>query len=172
MASLVSLPMAVFVGDEDAQLVAGDVASSPANIQSSRMWWTFDATNEEAIVSGAFKMPTQYTGSGLKIVIEGFFPVENVAAETATIDVFLEAITAADAIDMEAAASWATANQGDVVPNTTTGRPVTLTITLTNADSVAVGDQVRIGIRRDTDDGDDTATGDFCLTSAELQDDG
>ncbi|KKK54501.1 hypothetical protein LCGC14_3084080, partial [marine sediment metagenome] len=46
------------------------------------------------------------------------------------------------------------------------------THTLTNADSIAVGDSFRIGIRRDIDDGDDTATGDFALTGIELQDDG
>lgn len=172
MASLMNLPMSFFVRDNDAQLVAGDVGAGLEFTQSSRMWWAFDDTDEEAIISGSFIMPTQYTGSGLKAVIKGFFKTEAVAAETATIDIFVEAITASDALDVESAASWDAANPGDVVPDTTQGDLVTLDITLTNADSVAVGDQVRIGVRRDIDDADDTATADFCLTGFELQDDG
>ncbi len=173
MATLLVLDASVFVGDDDAQLVAGDVGASPEVIKSSRMWWAFDDTDEEAITSKQLVMPSQYTGSGLKAIVHGFFKTETVAAETATIDVFIEAVTPnSDTLDMETAESFSTLNQGDVVPGGTAGDPVSLSITLTNADSVAVGDSFRIGIRRDIDDGDDTATGDFCLYAVEIADGG
>ena len=137
------------------------------------MWWAFDDTNEEAVLSKQLVMPSQYTGSGLKAIVHGFFKTETVTAETATLDVHIEAVTPnSDTLDMETAKSWAALNQGDVVPGGTAGDPVSLSITLTNADSIAVGDSFRLGIRRDTDDGDDTATGDFCITAVEIADDG
>ncbi len=174
MASLMILEVGVFVGDDDAQLVAGDVAAGLENILSSRAWFSFDDTGEEAIVSKQLIMPTQYTGTGLVAIIHGFFKTEVTALETATIDVFVEAVTPnVDTLDMEVTASWSTANQGDVDPDdNTAGDPISKSISLAAADSIAVGDAFRIGIRRDTDDGDDTATGDFCLYAVELADDG
>lgn len=173
MASLIILPASMFVGDEDAQLVAGDVAASPENIQSSRIWWAFDDTEEEAIVSAEFSMPTQYTGPGLVAIIHGFFKTETTVTSEAVIDVFVEAKTPnSDTLDMEATASWAAANPGEIDPGGTAGDPVKQSIALTNADSVAVGDSVRIGVRRDTDEANDIASGDFCITFIELQDDG
>lgn len=172
MASLVILPASMFTGDEDAQLVAGDVAASPENIQSSRMWWAFDDTEEEAIVSLEFPMPTQYTGTGLKAIIHGFFKTETTVTSEAVIDIFVEAKTPGDTLDMEVAASWDAANPGEIDPGGTAGDPVSQSIALTNADSVAVGDSVRIGVRRDVDEADDVASGDFCITFIELQDDG
>jgi hypothetical protein len=45
-----------------------------------------------------------------------------------------------------------------------------VSVTLTNADSIAAGDLVRISISRDADDGtNDTATGDLYLLAAELR---
>jgi len=44
-----------------------------------------------------------------------------------------------------------------------------VSITLTNADSVAAGDYVRIAINRDADNGSDTATGDAYLLAVEVR---
>ena len=108
MASLMMLPASMFVGDEDAQLVAGDVAASPETVLS-RMWWAMDDTAEEAIVSHEFPMPSQYTGSGLKAIVHGFFKTEVTVTDEAVIDVFVEAKTPdADTLDMAAASSTAT----------------------------------------------------------------
>lgn len=173
MATLMILPQSLFTGDEDAQLVSGDVAASPENIQSSRAWWAFDDTAEEAIASLEMVMPSQYTGSGLAIIVHGFFKSEITATDEARWDVFVEAVTpGADTLDMEATASWAAANSADMVPGSTAGDLVSISITLTNADSIAAGDTFRIGIRRDTDHANDTATGDACILACELKDDG
>lgn len=172
MATLLVLPQSLFTGDEDAQLVAGDVAASPENTQSSRAWWAFDDTNEEAIVSSPFVMPTQYTGSGLVLVVFGFFKTEIVAADEAHLDVYVEAVTPGDAVDMESATSWGTANGGNVVPVGTAGNLVSLSITLTNDDGAVVGDLIRIGVRRDPLEANDDATGDLCIIASELKDDG
>ena len=173
MATLLVLDASVFVGDADAQLAAGDGVASPENILSSRMWWAFDADNEEAIISKQLVMPSQYTGSGLKAILHGFFKTEAVAADEAVMEVFVEAVTPdTDTLDMETASSWDTTNQAIMVPPTTAGNPTDTSKTLTNADSLAVGDSFRIGIRRDTIDAVDTATGDFCLYAVEIADGG
>ena len=174
MATLLILDASVFVGDEDAQLVAGDVAASPEVIKSSRMWWSFDDTDEEAITSKQLVMPSQYTGSGLVAILHGFFKTEVTAGETASMEVYIEAVTPnADTLDMETAESFSTANLVDVDPSdNTAGDPMSDSVTLTNADGVAVGDSFRVGIRRDIDDADDTATGDYCLYAVEIADGG
>jgi len=173
MATLLVLEMGVFVGDEDAQLVAGDVAASPEFVQSSRGWWAFDDTAEEAITSKELIMPSQYTGSGLAAIVHGFFKTEIVATDEARIDVAVEAKTPdTDTLDMEVAESFDSVNAADVVPGGTAGDPVSKSITLTNADSIAAGDLFRLGIRRDTDHANDTATGDFCITAIEIKDGG
>ena len=51
MATLLAIPANMFVRDNDAQLVAGDVGATIEKVQSSRVWWAFDDTDEEAIVS-------------------------------------------------------------------------------------------------------------------------
>lgn len=172
MATLFVMETGAFVGDDDAQLVAGDVAAELEQALSSRAFFVFPDVAEAAVVSKQLIVPSQYTGSGLVAIVHGFFKDETVAAETGTIDVFVEAVTPnADTIDMETASGWSTANPGDVVPGGTAGDPVSLSIPLTNDDGLAVGDAFRIGIRRDTDDGDDTATGDFGFYGLELADD-
>ena len=117
-------------------------------------------------------MPSQYTGSGLKAVVHFFMASD--ATNDIALDVFVEAKTPnADTLDMETADSWDSANSGTKsVGGTTAGDPLTLEITLTNADSVAVGDLVRFGVRRDTDSGDDDASGDLFITCIEIEDDG
>ena len=175
MATLLVLDASVFVGDDDAQLVAGDVAASPEVIKSSRMWWAFDATNEEAILSKQLIMPSQYTGTGLKAILHGFFKTEAVANQEAVMGIFVEAVTPdADTLDMETAESFSTVNVVDMIPPTTVGNPTDSSKTLTNADSIAAGDSFRIGIRRDTiatSPTADDATGDFCLYAVEIADD-
>ncbi|KKK85193.1 hypothetical protein LCGC14_2775730, partial [marine sediment metagenome] len=126
------------------------------------------------VLSKQLVMPSQYTGSGLKLV-HGFFKTETVTAETATLDVHIEAVTPnSDTLDMETAESFSTVNVVDMIPPTTVGNPTDSSKTLTNADSIAAGDSFRIGIRRDTiatSPTADDATGDFCLYAVEIADD-
>ena len=70
---------------------------------------------------------------------------------------------------MNSATRWDTANTGTVsVSGSTAGDPLTLAITLTNKDSVAASDVFRIGIRRDTDSGDDDAVGNLYITNIDV----
>lgn len=86
-------------------------------------------------------------------------------------EVAAEAITDADATDLDATTSFDTVNaSGAITVPGTAGYIDQASVTLTNADSVAAGDLLRISISRDSDDGtNDTATGDLYLLMAELR---
>jgi hypothetical protein len=86
-------------------------------------------------------------------------------------DVALEAVTSADATDLDAGTSFDTVNAGNdaAVPGTA-GYMEQISITLTNADSAAAADLVRVSVARDVADGADTATGDCYLLAIEIRD--
>ena len=171
MATLLNFPASCMIGDNDAQLVAGDVGAPHASFKG-RPVLSFDHTNEEAAITPEVEMPSQYSGSGLKAVVHFFMASD--ATNDIALDVFVEAKTPnSDTLDLEAAVSWSAANSGTKsVGGTTAGDPLTLEITLTNADSVAAGDLVRFGVRRDTDSGDDDANDNLYITCIEIEDDG
>lgn len=84
----------------------------------------------------------------------------------------IEAITDGDAIDLDATTSFDTANSaGETVPGTA-GHMSQLSITMTNADSIAAGDYFRLSINRDADgtSGTDDAAGDCYVLLVELRD--
>jgi len=165
--SLISLGAQTFVGDDDENLVAGDAAATPEK-HNGRPCWAFDDTDEEAAVSGEVLMPGQYAGGTLYCDI--LFAMASDATNDIALDVFVESKTPnSDTLDMTSADSWDSANSGTMsVGGTTAGDPLKLTVTLTNKDSVAAGDSVRFGIRRDCDSGDDDATGDLYIYEAEV----
>lgn len=82
----------------------------------------------------------------------------------------LEAITAADAVDTDATTSFDTANSGNGTVPGTAGYVQQISITMTNADSIAAGDYFRLSLSRDADNGSDTATGDAYVLAVELRD--
>lgn len=86
-------------------------------------------------------------------------------------EVAVEAITDGDATDLDATASFDTVNSsGAITVPGTAGYPDQVSVTLTNADSIAAGDLVRISISRDADDAtNDTAAGDLYFLVAELR---
>lgn len=86
-------------------------------------------------------------------------------------DVAVEAITSGDATDTDATTSFDTVNTGtdSGVPGTA-GYMEQVSITLTNADSMAAADLVRISIARAVANAADTATGDLYLLAAEFRD--
>lgn len=86
--------------------------------------------------------------------------------------VSVEAVTSADAVDLDAGDSFDTANAitAPTVPGTA-GYLFSFECTLTNADSIAAGDYFRIQLTRDATDGtNDTATGDCHVLAVELSD--
>jgi hypothetical protein len=82
----------------------------------------------------------------------------------------LEALTAADAVDTDATTSFDTANSGNGAVPATAGYMQQISITMTNADSIAAGDYFRLSLNRDADNGSDTATGDAYVLTVELRD--
>ena len=156
--SLLELPMPLFVGDNDAQLVAGDVYAL-LDVFNGNMIYKFDDTEEMAIVSKRFRMPTQYAAGVLKAEL-GFFMASDNTNDVA-FDVFIEAVTpGSDTIDLETATGWDSANPGTIsVSGSTAGDPLSMTITLTNKDSIAAGDWCRVGIRCDTDSANHDVSG-------------
>lgn len=83
----------------------------------------------------------------------------------------LEAVTPADATDLDAVESFGGANSsGGVTVPTGAGWLFTLTIPLTNTDAIAVADYVRLELVRDVTHASDTAAGDLYVLGAALLD--
>lgn len=166
--TLLSFPAASFIPDDDAQLVAGDVAAQ-FTVHVGRLVLAFDDTEEEAATTPETPMPQAFAGGTLTAILH-FYMASDVTNDI-SLDVFVEAKTPnVDALDMESATGWDAVNSGTVsLSGTTTGDPLTVSVTLTNKDSVAAGDLVRFGVRRDTDSVDDDAVGDLFLAAIEIQ---
>jgi hypothetical protein len=125
----------------------------------------YDAsTNESAVWS--FRLPVGWTGTPT-LQVQGFM------ASAVTGDVDLDAsvmcVTPGDALDLDTATSYDAVNSTDntVVP-ATAGYLFAVTITMTNFDSGAAGDWVRLMLTRDA--ASDTATGDLYVVGATLGD--
>lgn len=84
----------------------------------------------------------------------------------------IEAITDGDATDLDATTSFDTANSAGATVPGTAGYIDQVSITMTNADSIAAGDYFRLSVNRDADgtSGTDDATGDAYLLAVELRD--
>lgn len=130
----------------------------------------FDDTTVETMQSFAFQMPAEYTGSGT-LKLDVHFITKTATSGGIAFRAYVEAVTpGVDTLDMDAADSYDAANQGNATARSTAGYPIVVTITLTNKDSVAAGDLVRIKLDRYATDGtNDTATGDARVTHAVLR---
>lgn len=129
-------------------------------IVQNRPFLAFDDTTVEGARSAPFQMPADYTGSGtLKADI--YYKMASATSGKVDFEVAVEAVTAADAVDLDSAESFDTANAANETVPGSAGYLGKLTVTLANKDSVAAGDMVRLKLERDADDGtDDTASGD------------
>jgi len=87
----------------------------------------------------------------------------------AAFDVAVEAITPGDATDLDSATSFDTVNGGNTTLPATQGYQTSVSITLTNADSAAAGDYVRISLARDVADANDTFAADVYVTLVEIR---
>ena len=125
----------------------------------------FDAsTNETAYWSGV--VPDGWTGT---ITAKIFYIMASATTGDVDVDVAVEAISDADAVDLDAGTSFDTANSTDntTVPGTA-GYMDVVSVTLTNNDSSAAGDLVRFSLTRDASS--DTAAGDMYVLAMEIQD--
>jgi hypothetical protein len=86
--------------------------------------------------------------------------------------VAVEAITDGDSVDTDSASSFDTANSAGATVPGTAGHIDQISVTLTNADSIAAGDLFRLRVNRDADgtSGTDDATGDAQVLCVELRD--
>lgn len=137
-------------------------------VVQNRPYLAFDDTTTETTYSIAVPWPVAYTGSGT-LKCDVFYIMASATSGAIEWEVGVEAITPADAVDLDSASSFDTVNTGtDTVPGTA-GYLGKITVTLTNKDSVAAGDLVRISLARDADDGtNDTATGDARVLSVRI----
>lgn len=124
-----------------------------------------DAAQEEHLI-WSFRMPADYA-SGPVVKIQ--FKMASATTGNVVMNSRIAAITPGDATDADAKA-WATVNASaaTAVPATTAGKVGEISITMTNADSLAAGDFVALSVSRDGASGSDTATGDLELIAVAL----
>ncbi len=144
----------------------------PAMAQSSdasgaRRYLAFDAATDEAAY-WTFIAPQGLTGTLTAVLT---YAMASATSGNVICDATLEAITDGDSLDTDTSESLDTVNTSSAtaVPGTA-GYIDQLSITLTNADSIAAGDMIRLRIRRVGANGSDTASGDLFLLMVEFRD--
>lgn len=129
----------------------------------------YDASTDETAY-WTFIAPQGLTGT---ITLVLTIAMASATSGTVGFQAQLEAITDGDATDTDATTSFDTVNNSasTTVPGTA-GYIKQISITMTNADSMAAADLVRLSINRDADGSaiTDSATGDAYLLAAELRD--
>lgn len=134
-----------------------------------REYLAFDASADETAEWEALVIPQGISGAWTAIL---HYYMATATSGSVRVQVSVEAITPGDALDMDSASSFDTANSaGDTVPGT--GQyPDSVSVTLTNLDSAAAGALFRVRVNRDADgtSGTDDAAGDMRVTSIEIRD--
>ena len=127
----------------------------------------FDASTSETAY-WTFVAPQGITGAWTAVIS---YAMASATTGGVAFDVALEAISSGDALDTDAATSFDSVNTGtDAAVPGTAGYMEQISITLTNADSIAAADLVRVSVARAVANGADTATGDCYLIACEIRD--
>ncbi len=126
---------------------------------------SFDASTDETC-QWTFVAPQSLTGTLTAYV---YYIMASATSGDVDVDVSIEAVTDGDTTDLDASDSFDTVNSTDntTVPGTA-GYMDVISVTLTNKDSVAAGDLVRLRLTRDASA--DTAAGDMHVLAVELRD--
>ncbi len=127
---------------------------------------SFDASTDETAYWTAVA-PQGLTGTITVIV---HYIMASAVSGAVYFQAALEAITPGDAVDLDAGTSFDTANSGNGNVPGTAGYEQSISITMTNADSIVAGDYFRLSLNRDADNASDTATGDMHVLAVELRD--
>lgn len=140
-----------------------------SDASGARPYLGFDATADEAAYF-TFIAPQGLT---TPISAVATYAMASATSGNVIFDVAVEAITSGDAMDTDSTESLDTVNTAaaDAVP-ATAGNAKQVSVTLTNNDSIAAGDMVRVRFRRVGSSGSDTATGDANLYALEIRDSG
>jgi hypothetical protein len=129
----------------------------------------FDASTDEAAAWTAI-VPQGWTGTPTAVIT---YCMASATSGTVGLQVSVEAISDGDTVDIDASTSYDTVNNSasTTVPGTA-GYIDQITVTLTNNDSSAAGDLLRVKLNRDADGSaiTDSATGDLYLISVEIRD--
>jgi hypothetical protein len=131
-------------------------------------YWSFP-DGSDTFIEAARVAPQGMTGT---ITVVVYLRAAAAVANTFRVTAQLEAITPGDALDTDAASSFDTINEATTatVPGTA-GHMFSVSITMTNADSMAAGDIYRLRIGRNGDDAtNDTATGAMHVLHVEVRD--
>lgn len=132
-----------------------------------RPYLAADDTTDE-LSRWSFIAPQQLSGTLTAIIT---YRMASATANSVRFEAQLEAITDGDATDTDAASSFDTSNSAGATVPGTAGHIDQVSITLTNADSIAAGDYCRLSINRDADGttGTDNASGDAHILAVELR---
>lgn len=163
--TLLIFDAAAFDGDS-VPVTPGDKAAY-FDVVNGRMVLVFpDGADEYAAVTRAVVMPQAYTGGTISAKIYYF-----TGATSGSVDweAQVEAVTDGDALDLDSATGFDTANASTVAVPATAGHIDVASITLTNKDSVDIGDMVRFLVRRDSDDAGDNAAATAYVVAVEIQ---
>jgi hypothetical protein len=148
--------------------IGGGFITNPARINGGgNAWSLLFATDQTESGLWQFRMPENYA-SGLIAKLQ--YSMASATSGKVDMEVEVMATSDGDSTDVDIA-SFDTVNEvsgGTTVPGTA-GYLDEISISLTNDDSVAVGDLVYIRINRDHDDTDDTASGDLELRALSLE---
>ncbi len=126
----------------------------------------FDPSTDETCY-WTFIAPQGLTGTLIAVIT---YMMASAVSGAVYFQAALEAVTDGDATDLDATTSFDTANSGNATVPGTAGYIDQISITLTNNDSVAAGDLVRLALNRDADNASDNATGDAYVLAVEFRD--
>jgi len=127
----------------------------------------FDASTDETAYWTAV-VPQGFTGTPSVTVS---FIMASATSGNVVFQAAIEAVTSGDALDLDTATSFDTANSsGAVSVPTTAGYMKQFSITLMTNDSMAAADYFRLSLNRDADNANDTAAGDCYVLAVELRD--
>jgi len=134
-------------------------APSPYFLQAA-----FDAATKEQCM-WSFRMPADYASAP---VLKVQFKMASATSGNVIIEGRLAAITDADATDADAKAFAAANTSSATAVAGTAGYVKEISLSLTNADSLAAGDFVVVYLARDAANGSDTAAGDMEIVGVAL----
>ena len=154
----IAIPALAWMPTSDAASWASaqlQVKQSSGSVPSPR-WaeWLFDDGTDEFIVTH-FVVPQNYIGTPVLAV---YYKATSATSGTAAFEARLSALSDGDETDMDAD-TFATVNTGSATVPGTAGYIDVISITLTNADSMAAGDHVILALNRDVSA--DSVTGDL-----------
>lgn len=126
----------------------------------------FDATTAERAF-WTLLVPQGWTGTKTAVIT---YMMASATSNGVAFDVAIEAVTAGDSTDLDATTSFDSVNTGtDTVPGTA-GYIKQISVTLTNNDSSAAADYLRVYLERAVANASDTATGDCYVLAVEIRD--